>query len=115
MVEMDLTDAVVSDPHLSNEVTLRRAGTVTNDNGYATSEPGEDEQIEAIVRPGGTSTLQIVVEGRARDESLPMLVEESYGVENDDRIRYRGDWFRALDKKVAPIDGYVRFTLRPFD
>lgn len=116
MPDMNLGDAMLMNGPWVETLTLRREDSVTNDDGYAKENESTTEEIQALVRSAEGREWGVITEGRAgENEEYFMIVKNDDGVEDNDEVKYHGDWYRAVEPAKDFEDGFTVFSLLPND
>lgn len=112
-MSLDLVAGVIEDPDLSQEVVWVPHTGTTNIGGSAVPTFGPSQSIRALVRPQSALDFEIGEMGQHDAARLYMFVSKDYGIENDDRIVFRGTKWRATQEQIdySGTPEFALFTL----
>lgn len=100
-MDISLVTDVIEDPELSQLVTHLPLTNVQSRDGNAIPTFGDSQEIRVLIRPASTFEFAIKEGGQADAATLAMFVRSSYGVSNDDRVRFRGTEWRTTERQTG--------------
>lgn len=106
-----LTDAVVHHPEWTSEMIHRELLETANEGGRATPVFADPVTIRGIIRPAASMDFEVTNLGNLDAAERWLIVDDRYGVENDDRIEFRGVAYRAVQRQIDYVDEFSIFGL----